>query len=600
MMIKFLKHGSGSGAQAVNYLLEKTKSPIKEILNGNPDLLSATTDSLSFQLRYSSAVLSWAKEDEPTPEQIQRSLNEFYNVAFAGLERDRFSSLAVLHTDADGRKDMHVLIARVDLATGKSFNPAPPGWEKLYGPMRDMLNHEYGWARPDDLLRKRVINLNAPEHIDRKTGKEQITDWLIQRINAGLVTDRKSVIDSLREIGEINRQGKDYVSVKIEGFDKPLRLKGGLYAEQFNAESWKNNSREASQGLSSCRGVDLESAAIAKRQLERVVEARANHNAKRYFRTDESGIGIDKGVAQSNSVRDRTSIEVNATSIDEAISNSIGNDIGYDLGIMVSDRSVVNNDVESMARLSSGNEAARVYTRIEDRNIGQRAIHVDRVDESLSEIRELFRQAEWANSDIHQDAVSVRSTPTSATATTEAIGSASASIEAIGSASASIEAIGSASASIEAIGSASAADPSVSTDALDTGISESLRRNDQLSKTKVVENDTDRTAINAIIGAVAKLAEAAKRIAVATVGRVDRAIEWLGNHVAGRADSTRNFSEASAHIEQSSADFGQSVRSFGKIIDRFDTEGISQKIAVVIRPDLSPKQEQSRGFALGD
>jgi hypothetical protein len=562
MMIKFLKHGSGSGAQAVNYLLEKTKSPGREILNGNPDLLSATTDSLSFQFRYSSAVLSWAKEDEPTPEQIQRSLNEFYNVAFAGLERDRFSSLAVLHTDADGRKDMHVLIARVDLATGKSFNPAPPGWEKLYGPMRDMLNHEYGWARPDDLLRKRVINLNAPEHIDRTNAKEQITDWLTQCINAGLVTDRKSVIDSLREIGEINRQGKDYVSVKIEGFDKPLRLKGGLYAEQFNADSWKNNSREASQGLSPYRGVDLESAAIAKRQLERVVEARANHNAKRYFRTDESGIGIDKGVAQSNSVRDRTSIEVNATSIDEAISNSIGNDIGHDLGIMVSDRSVVNHDVESMERLSSGNESARVYTRIEDRNIGQRAIHVDRVDESLSEIRELFRQTEWANSDIHQDAVSVRSTPTSA--------------------------------SIEA----SAAALSVQTEAVDTGISEKLRRNDQLSKTKVVVNDTDRTAINAIIAAVVKLAEETKRIAGSTFGRVDRAIEWLGNHIAGRANSARNFSSASHELEQSSADFGQSVRSLGKIIDRFDGEGISQKIAV----DLAPKREreQSRGFALGD
>jgi hypothetical protein len=230
----------------------------------------------------------------------------------------------------------------------------------------------------------------------------------------------------------------------------------------------------------------------------------------------------------------------------------------------------VNHDVESMARLSSGNEAARVYTRIEDRNIGQRAIHVDRVDESLSEIRELFRQTEWANIDIHQDAVSVRSTPTSATATTEAIGS------------------------------ASAAALSVPTEAVDTGLSEKLRRNYQLSKTKVVVNDTDRTAINAIIGAVVKLAEEAKRVAVATVCRVDQALEWLVNHVAGRADSARNFSEASAHIEQSGSDLEQSVQSLGKIIDRFDTEGISQKIAVVIRPDLAPKREQSMGFALGD
>jgi hypothetical protein len=286
MHIKFLKHGTGSGKEAAKYVLETSKSFSKEVLDGNPEMFSAVTDSLDFVHRYRSAVITWAREDEPTPEQIRATLDKFYDVAFAGLDRDRFSPLAVLHTGEDGRKDMHVLIPRVDLETGLSYNPAPPGWQRLYDPVRDMMNYQHDWTRPDDEQRKRIVNTKAPERIDRKDGKQQITQWLNNRINAGMVNSRDDIVSSLSEIGEVTRQTKNAISIQLPDFNKPLRLTGGIYEQQFDA----NIIRET-QGKEQRRcGVDeqeqLKRYLISQREFSKVIERVSNFNRKKYAKTE--------------------------------------------------------------------------------------------------------------------------------------------------------------------------------------------------------------------------------------------------------------------------------------------------------------------------
>lgn len=299
MHIKFSKHGKGSGEKAVRYVMFDSQAVKKYVLDGNPNLFEAVADSLDFVHRYRSAIISWAPEDDPTPEQVRETLDRFYDVAFAGLDRDRFSPLAVLHSDADGKKDLHVLIPRVDLSTGKSFNPAPPGWQKMYDPCRDMLNYKHDWSRPDDPLRKRVVNLKVHEKIDRKTGKEQINAWLMQRIKAGIIQDRQAVIDSLSEIGEINRVGKDYVSVKLPDFEKPLRLKGGIYESGFDVVTWQKASSEITRG---CGVSDAERRirfADAQTEHTAVVERIGRFNQGRYVAAAQAVAGREREVAQA-------------------------------------------------------------------------------------------------------------------------------------------------------------------------------------------------------------------------------------------------------------------------------------------------------------
>ena len=118
------------------------------VLRGDPELVADVADSLDFAHTYTSGVLAWAPDDEPTAAEIEAVLDEFEQTAWAGLEPDRYAWTAVQHDEPTGAVHVHILAARVDLETGKSLNIAPPGWQEHFDPLRDWQNAEHGWSRP--------------------------------------------------------------------------------------------------------------------------------------------------------------------------------------------------------------------------------------------------------------------------------------------------------------------------------------------------------------------------------------------------------------------------------------------------------------------
>ncbi|MFL9598639.1 mobilization protein, partial [Aeromonas veronii] len=86
-------HGTGSAARASAYRMgphDHTGEPRAgvAVLRGDPVLFAAVADSLPFQQRYSSAVISWAAEEAPRPDEISAVLDDFEALAFAGLARE--------------------------------------------------------------------------------------------------------------------------------------------------------------------------------------------------------------------------------------------------------------------------------------------------------------------------------------------------------------------------------------------------------------------------------------------------------------------------------------------------------------------------------
>ena len=239
MLITFAKHGQGSAAAAADYLLAdrdhsgKKRAEVTQ-LRGDTRLVAEVADSLDFEHRYRSAVLAWAPEDRPTNEQIEETLDHFERVSWAGLEPDRYAWSAVLHRDEDGGAHVHVLVARVELETGKSHNIAPRGWERTYGLLERALNHQHGWARPDDPDRARTTRPGRfPADI---ADRDAIDGFLRQRVAAGLVQDRAGVVAAFEEAGyEVPRQGKNYLTVAHPETGQRLRLKGTLYEQDFQA-----------------------------------------------------------------------------------------------------------------------------------------------------------------------------------------------------------------------------------------------------------------------------------------------------------------------------------------------------------------------------
>ncbi|WP_180025718.1 hypothetical protein, partial [Acinetobacter sp. YH16049] len=303
MHIKFTKHGKGCPRKAVGYLLAEKDSkgdlrPQIETLRGDAQTFVAITESLDFDYRYSSAVIAWSKQDNPTDAQIQETLDQFEKHAFADLDPTRYHMNAVLHVAQDGSKHVHVLVPRVDLGTGKSLNIAPPGHEKYFDKLRDYLNEKYTWSKPDDLaILKADVQLPHHTHSQRLAAieinfagktkpekKELLNKIVAQRINAGVIQDRNDVVQTLAEYGIITRNAKDTISVKLHGDKTAVKLGGEFYKDGFNVTAYAENRAraEADQSASRANEVDAKRVNELYNKLQRATESRARFFADKY------------------------------------------------------------------------------------------------------------------------------------------------------------------------------------------------------------------------------------------------------------------------------------------------------------------------------
>jgi len=308
MLVKVFATGKNSAKHPINYLLSKTDSkgklrePPPVLLRGDTEITSRLIDSLDFEYKYSSGVLSFAPEDQPNLEKLHELIDSFEEHAFAGLERDRYSSLWVLHRHTENKRiELHFLFPRVELETGLSLNAFPPGHKSYFDPWRDYWNLKENWASPDEPERARSLQpqfsafLKGKKEVPAKD-KEEIHEYLMECIKAGNVQDRKDIVSILKEdLGlEINRLGKDYLSIKDPETDKKIRFKGHIYHE-----SWRVTETNSSEKSRTSSGNGSDKARILdelETRFREKSERRAQFNQSYYQRKDrEDQTDIDGG-----------------------------------------------------------------------------------------------------------------------------------------------------------------------------------------------------------------------------------------------------------------------------------------------------------------
>ncbi|MDR2819173.1 MAG: relaxase/mobilization nuclease domain-containing protein [Desulfovibrio sp.] len=295
MIMKVFPHGLGEGDKPTRYLVRmdypgrEEKPP--EVLRGDPGITRALIDSIDRRWKFTSGVLAWHPDDKVSPEKEEEVMDAFERVAFAGLEPDQRNILWVRHNHA-GHHELHFVIPRLELSSGKAFNACPPGWQKDFDVFRDLFNWREQWARPDDPARERE---NPPKKADlfkarlerwgkevKESGydkaREAIHAYLKEKIVQGLVSDRAGILAALKEAGlSINRAGKDYISVKDPESGKKLRFKGSIYRE-----NWTPRTAEPEENEEEGREKTRKIIARLEQELERVLEKRGNYNRKRY------------------------------------------------------------------------------------------------------------------------------------------------------------------------------------------------------------------------------------------------------------------------------------------------------------------------------
>lgn len=329
MLVQLFNRGKGRGYGPVEYttalevpvldadgkrlldadgdVILKRRKPPPQVLRGDPARTEMLIDSSRNQWKYSSGVLAFSDDDNPTEEQQQQLIDDFEATIFVGLERDQYDVFWVRHLH-EGNVELHFVVPRIELTTGKALNGFPPGYQQLTDAWRDKWNWSHGWARPDDPDRKRLVK--SPGYALKLnkgdlTTREEITEWLSSRIESGMVVNRSDIVASLKEVGEVTRQGRDYISVKLEGFAKTIRLKGLIYGEDFNSERLAEAAHgEAGAGSISGSRVDFERAEDAAKRLGELVQSRARYHVERYSRSTTGPVGAH-GLTDSERGPDR-------------------------------------------------------------------------------------------------------------------------------------------------------------------------------------------------------------------------------------------------------------------------------------------------------
>lgn len=295
MLMKVFPHGTGEGDKPSRYLVRPdypgrdTAPP--QVLRGDPAMTRALIDSIERRWKFTSGALSWHPDEKISEEQEEEVMNAFEQVAFAGLEADQRNILWVRHTHA-GHHELHFLIPRLELSSGKDFNACPPGWQKDFDVFRDLFNWREGWARPDDpartrdelpkkadLFKARMARWGKEiRESDRDRAKEAIHAFLKEKVTQGLVQNREDVLSALKKQRlRINREGRDYISVIAPDSGMKMRFRGGFYARGWMPKGTQGEESEEKKKETARRMV-----ARLQSAFERVIEKRAACNIKRY------------------------------------------------------------------------------------------------------------------------------------------------------------------------------------------------------------------------------------------------------------------------------------------------------------------------------
>jgi len=292
MIVKvFANKGGGSAGASLDYLLGKDRlREGAEVIKGDPELSLAIAESLEFQNKYTVGCLSF--EEKELPEKAKAEImDKFEKTIFAGMEREQYNITWVEHNDK-GRVELNYFIPNVEMTTGKRFQPYFDRSDRaLVDSFKKVINHEYGLSSPDDVARKQLVQINPRVPKSANELKKELTDFFVEKIGKGELSQRSEIIDTLKDVGlEISRVTANSISIKNpEEGGRNIRLTGEIYKEEFydsieqsKAEFGKVLEREESERETILRSDDGADFEPIRAKYERCIASRSQKHEKLY------------------------------------------------------------------------------------------------------------------------------------------------------------------------------------------------------------------------------------------------------------------------------------------------------------------------------
>lgn len=272
MIISYSKHGRSGTSK---YPLENETA---KVLLGDRDITERLIQNSKNKLKYRSGIISF-EEQSPSKEVVQDVIDNFIKSTFAGLDQEQYNVLMVEHTNTDNYH-IHFYIPRVELTSGKSFNPH---WHKedqtRLLKLQDYLNAKHKLSNPYERDKRRTLQGIDTKAYNRNELKEEINKHIEELVIGQKLQNRDEVVEYFKSSGiDVVRQSKHFITLDID--NERIRLKGTYYAETFKdygaVEAELTRAERAHSPVTSRQLVQLE------QELDKLVQHKAEANRRRY------------------------------------------------------------------------------------------------------------------------------------------------------------------------------------------------------------------------------------------------------------------------------------------------------------------------------
>ena len=287
MIVKFLPTKNGGGLGSVNYLLnERQKQGTARVLKGSEAQVRALIAQMPYKQKTCFGVLSFSEQANSISDEIKQDIIKDLERALLGdYMKDRVAVLWVEHSDKYGRLELNFLIPKIDLITGKSFNP--------YFAKRDQfnidlwkrtINDEYGFTSPNDPTKQQNIRIDKKDlaHYDTVA---QLDKTLKELVAQGAIKSRAHMIELLEASGyKVTRQNQSGISIVLPNQKRPNRMRGGIYDGRFTDVDRLSELGE-SESKRIRKYIDRDTQEECRYNRERIrenIQRRDQRNKKRY------------------------------------------------------------------------------------------------------------------------------------------------------------------------------------------------------------------------------------------------------------------------------------------------------------------------------
>ncbi|HCG5474455.1 relaxase/mobilization nuclease domain-containing protein [Vibrio sp. 1409] len=241
MIVKFFKGSHKTACDGLDYLEggTKTRKVAPQLLRGNPEL---TREYLKiadkFARAYTYGCLSFEEKNIPIEKKLIL-MDEFESTLMAGLDKDQYDMIWIEHRDTD-RLELNFHVVNMELTSGKSLTP--------YVHKRDMgridawknlANDRFNFTNPNNPDKERTFTF-ANNSAARRDVMIHIDRYILDRTLDGELNSRQEIVDALNDIEgvTVSRQAKKSISITVDGYEKPFRLKSNntnhIYGEHYS------------------------------------------------------------------------------------------------------------------------------------------------------------------------------------------------------------------------------------------------------------------------------------------------------------------------------------------------------------------------------